>query len=1432
MNNPRDILRSLLHRLGVAGPARSRVCSGTGASKISRGSGAPARLVLPVLATTLGALAFTAAPALAAISPTVTIKPVGTVTSTTALLSGTVNPNGSLTTTSWVFQYSMDPETEGWTPSAAGGVAIAAEEVTGTIEGLQPNAAYQVRLVATNEEGGEGVSAEPNPTVTTLAALPKVDSESASAVKSTVATLEAQVNPNNAKTSAYMQYSTSATVIASGPEKGALQTPTKTATPPGAEVGSNFEDHPVEPGALTALSADITLFYQAVATNATGTTYGAVQELTTVPVPHTGTVEALTATTAKLNGQLTLNPLNTTVTTLFSFDYNPSATECVNGTTIATGGAGPGSGPVSSAQVVNNLQPNATYSVCFITSNAYGSEAAAPPVQFKTLAAPASIDSMSVSNIKSSEATLEGKVNPNNQLTECHFQYVDEAEFLGSGFTAAGTVTLPCSPEQLKGFGEQTVSPTRTEVKEGNSVTVPAPITGLAQGTEYHYRILTKNGKGEEGIEAKTFRTTDEPEKRAATEVMATTATLNGVLNPHNEFEAGTYEFVYRQSESECNISPEEEAKGATQSKAPVPPGSSKTKSPQPVSADITGLQPGATYTFCLLQRNGAGEQAAISSPETFTMQIAALKILSESVSAVESAGATLEAQINPDGAATTYHFEYDTTPYTSSAKHGTSITEEGENTELEIGAGTSPVPVEVKVKGLSSGATYYYRVLAENEVGGKTETEDGAGKTFTTAAPQSTNSKECKNEQRRAEQSAGLALPDCRAYELVSPENTGGQGAVYTESESQPRAAVAGDAVAYESESDFGESPRGAGLYSQYVSRRGAEGWRTENVSPPQFPKASAGLGGPDNADAFTPELTEGILTSSASLTGEAPVGEEFKAFLYRQRFGSGSYQYIGQLGPGATRGREEGPRGESTNLEDVVYNAQDESGVEWLDGRNVPVTVLNSREAITTLAGIFGNGQSQTWHAVSEDGTQVIFTSPPYENNAGKYAGGQALYQRINTGEPQSKMSGEQCIEPTAACTIDVSASQRTIEPDLNGPKPVDFWTASTDGSRIFFTSDEELTNDAYTGPADNAANLYEYEAAKPGQPGHLTDLTVDDSEDGAAVQGVVQSSEDGGYIYFVADGVLPTKAVAGQPNPVAGQPNLYLSQNGEARFIATLGEGDSQDWAGPASTAADVSPSGSTLAFLSGQPLAGYDTQPATPAECTASGTGKCQEVYLYDAGTGAPPVCASCNPSGARPVGEANLSRLTGVGGPPNGQGTELLYRTRNIAGARLFFNSSDALAGAAGGVENVFEFEDGHVYPISDVAGGQPSKFLDAGATGEDVFFASPNRLLPQAQAELEAVYDARVGGGFPVAPPECTTAEACRNASPPTPAAYGPGPSETFSGPGNFAPAPPVVVPKKVTKKTVKCKKGDVKSKKGKCVRKPKKAKKTNRRAK
>lgn len=85
--------------------------------------------------------------------------------------------------------------------------------------------------------------------------------------------------------------------------------------------------------------------------------------------------------------------------------------------------------------------------------------------------------------------------------------------------------------------------------------------------------------------------------------------------------------------------------------------------------------------------------------------------------------------------------------------------------------------------------------------------------------------------------------------------------------------------------------------------------------------------------------------------------------------------------------------------------------------------------------------------------------------------------MYVRINAEQPQSPMNGNECTVAADACTIEASASQRAV-PDPHAPQGARFWGASADGSRVFFTSRAELTENAYTGPEDNAPNLYEYE------------------------------------------------------------------------------------------------------------------------------------------------------------------------------------------------------------------------------------------------------------------------------------------------------------------------------------------------------------------
>jgi hypothetical protein len=470
------------------------------------------------------------------------------------------------------------------------------------------------------------------------------------------------------------------------------------------------------------------------------------------------------------------------------------------------------------------------------------------------------------------------------------------------------------------------------------------------------------------------------------------------------------------------------------------------------------------------------------------------------------------------------------------------------------------------------------------------------------------------------------------------------------------------------------------------------------------------------------------------------------------------------------------------------------------------------------------------------------------------GVSAGGLTLSAPADVSEGSVVLSGGgECVEAARACTTEVSASQRSIS-DTHGLKLARYWGASVNGELVYFTSKAELTNNAYTGEEDNAANLYQYDL----QNGQLTDLTVDTEEatSGAAVKGVVQMSEDGSYVYFVALGALRGSRGEVLSNvegaePVAGEDNMYLYHDGEMRFIATLALGDRSDWdpaianasvaAGPAMNSAVMSTSDEYLAFVSEASLTGYDNVQREPGDCEGRivpetdlpGTENCREVFLYDA---ADRVlrCVSCNPTGEQPSGSSGLRQFT------SREFTE--YVPRNVLDdGTVFFDSADNLVPEASKTRgNVYEYEGGHVYPISDVTGEYESFFLDASASGSDVFFATANDIIPKLTEDSDniSIYDARVDGGFPSSSvsSSCGGAESCK-----PPESAQPNWSEAgaaFSGSGN-SPVTPVAASRPVVlaKKTVKCPKGKrlsrgkcVKQKRKKALRKAKKSNESKRR--
>jgi hypothetical protein len=1147
-------------------------------------------------------------------------------------------------------------------------------------------------------------------------------------------------------------------------------------------------------------------------------------------------------------------------------------------------------------------------------------------------AAPEAPRTEPVSAVTATTATLNGVLNPGKEGGPGTFE-LGEYEFLyNQGSSCKGGSSAPESPAISLGGGMEGVS---------------QPVGALQAGTEYTVCLLARTGitKGEQEAvgPSEHFTTAIQPETPEVIEpesISGTEEVLKGVVNPNAKGNPGSYQFVYLQSTSECERYNENQEVFEIVNE--TEPKTSLGEAKEAAEAPVEKLLPGATYTFCLLAHNEAGEESGLSSPETFTMPAEAPMISGEYVTKVQFKAATLNAQIDPKGAKTSYFFEYGTTK-----TYGTTTPE-----AALAGSLTATDTATATIPGLEPGTTYHYRVVAASEVKpGKIEDFDGNDATFTTPTEPGSAPETCPNAQARTEQPYGQALPDCRAYELVSPLYKNDRGVEAVDS----RASVSDEApaIAYQATGSFSGAgtpgPQGAEQVNRYISRREAAGWSTQNIQPRGIAYESGKRGnGAFSELLFTPDLSAGVLFSEAValVGGEAPGFDN----LYAADLAANpvSYQTVSNVNPPnvppytESRGTFPEAAGASADLSHVVFqqagnltaNAEGTAKhvYEWAAGELRLVDVPYAGASFVGIDQIGAPSLSQyaqdAWHAVSSDGLRVFFTAgenAPFQSPAET---GQ-LYvrevseaktvevsasQRTNCNvqrkakEPNFVCNGNPELDPNSEHVVEESFPPHTLFTLLT---PAYYRDASTDGSRMFFTSRAELTNNANTGPDDNTANLYEYNL----ETKELTDLTAPtEAEDpnGAAVLGLVTAGENAGeensYVYFVADGVLASnenangetakhgscKEEESETPPSEPTCSLYMEHyDGAAweppRFIAMLSgnptsEGaareDETDWVGleggsfdldqgPGQHTARVTPDGTTLAFESERSLTGYDNEPVEPGgteghsstdhactryggEVTATDSAvPCREVYLYDAVTGKL-VCASCDPSGARPAGPAELGgkELDETGNSLTLNSPFYLPRNLSESGGRLFFQSPDPLvphdsnnqtdvyewervgatdsSGAeAANAENsctssspTFTASDGGcVFPISDVAGDFESKFMDAGASGSDVFIATKDQLVPAADGDSRAnVYDVRVDGGFPVSvpPPPCNNGDACKPPVSPQPGVFAVPASATFSGPGNPVPAVAPPPPKKTTK-TVKCKKRK-KLEHGKCV--------------
>ena len=592
------------------------------------------------------------------------------------------------------------------------------------------------------------------------------------------------------------------------------------------------------------------------------------------------------------------------------------------------------------------------------------------------------------------------------------------------------------------------------------------------------------------------------------------------------------------------------------------------------------------------------------------------------------------------------------------------------------------------------------------------------------------------------------------------------------------------GSAVAFEGDPFAGGLAGGA---NEYRARRGAGDWDTAGLSTPLY-RDDFGEG----FKAFSTDLTKAVVVQKQrSLTPQAPEGF---ANLYLQEEGKADLTTLIESEPperevnnfkvtfaGANAGSEGAP-----SFTHVIFGANDalsdeDPGIapaappvkegednlyEWSGGSLHLVNVLpgNGEAAPNAVFGsglllALAGGENYNFdHAISNDGSRIFWSALP-------------------SGQVYLREGGESTTEI---------------------PDPGRFLTATPDGSKV-------LLDDGM---------LYDLQAEA------LTDL----SGGAGGFEGLVGKSNDLSQIYFVDSEALtpPEEENANGEAAQTGKPNLYLWEEGAVGFIATLAPSDNKTggdrlgtWhAAAGDRLAQASPDGRFLSFESLAPITGYDSTITGAPGCvkTGLGTPQCFEVFEYDAQEGTL-VCASCRPSGERPIGPSNLALIGGEKGS--------LPQPQSLPAAgkgRLFFESRDVLnqRDSNGHIQDVYEWEPngvgdctragGCLALISSGSNPKDSFLLAASDSGNDVFFLTRDQLVKSDKDDFLDLYDARVGGGFEEPGPAPCAGEGCAG---PLPA---PSP---FESPSSSAPQPPEAKP------APHCRRGFVR-RGNKCVRKPK----------
>jgi hypothetical protein len=648
---------------------------------------------------------------------------------------------------------------------------------------------------------------------------------------------------------------------------------------------------------------------------------------------------------------------------------------------------------------------------------------------------------------------------------------------------------------------------------------------------------------------------------------------------------------------------------------------------------------------------------------------------------------------------------------------------------------------------------------------------------------------------------SASAALPDSRAYELVSTSGLVGEpyrptspfGVTFLgiEPTEHPfQAAEDGERVSYVGEppSVGGMGETGPGEGNQWLATRTAQGWTDVGITPATTTVEF------NTYQAFSGDLSAAIFRGGVQpLAPGVPRGCRT---LYSRAATSGAYQplftvggveaecghpaYIGAAAGGSSvifqseaaltenATEAELPPGRGAHQEQAI-----ESGEPCMFGCNLYIATNGTLQLVNVLEGkavpdaTFGGypgkrGNTDYSNAISTDGSRIFWTDTQPGPN----------FEHVFVLE------------------------NGTTNVQVSGPEPAHYWTATPDGHFCLYTEEGELWR------FDTQSNTRERVTAE-----------------GAGVLGVIgtnQTGQDLAYTYFVAEGVLAANKNANGDSATNEEPNVYLEHEGVTTFIATLSLEDNRivasevgshpagDWKPDlGERTAAVTPDGRHLVFESDRPLTGYDNE-LTPSSFA-------QEVFLYAADE-AQLSCVSCDPAGSPPsvkleAGGPQETRL-----PESSNSSVYMRRWISENGNRVFFDSEQPLVPQdENGTQDVYEWEREGEGTCSATTPARPSQgcvsllsggnnrgysfLVDADLTGDNVFLEHQGPLgQSEAPIDRNELYDVRVNGGFQPTLLGCGTGCAGSPAPPPSfavPASF------ASEGEGSFPPpsTPPAKKP-------------------------------------